>query len=162
MSKLSELDAARKELMAELASVDRQRQEALLLDANAGIPMVGDGVDEEDQDPPEFIPEGGTTADKTLSAAVLLSGQLFAATKSMNQCFKRNAAHMEKASATLEAVAKPARKKTRWDTPESSEKEDGKEAKPSPFAYVVGENPEAATDSMGNKHFFFIHIYTIL
>jgi hypothetical protein len=148
-----EADAAKDELNAHMAVIRKRKQDELLL--NIGQVDSSDNEEEE----PELAVEGENTGQRAYSAAMQISNNLYKATKSMDKCFKSNAKQM----AAVVAASKqgdtptPARKKTRWDQEDSKEKEDGKEAKPSPFAYVVGENPEVATDSMG-KNKFIIHV----
>jgi hypothetical protein len=108
MANRAEVEAARKELRAELAMVERQKQEALILNSNAGIPSVD--LEKEAEPPPSMVVEGETEGERSLNAAMQISSQLFAATKSMDQCFKRNARHMDQASAVLTAANKPPKK----------------------------------------------------
>jgi hypothetical protein len=148
-----EADIARRELDAEMAIIRKKKRDALNL---ALIPIPGEESSEEEKEPeepdPEIVVEGDNLGQRAFSAAMQISTNLYKATKSMDKCFKSNARQMVAVASASKAavVAPPARKRTRWDQEDDKDvKEDGKEARPSPFSYVVGENPEVATDSMG-------------
>jgi hypothetical protein len=140
-----------------MAAIAKQKEADLQLldDSN----RTGVSEEDEEEEAQAMVLEGETEGARAMSAAMQISNNLYRATKSMDKCFKRNAQQMAVATAKLATpVPKPARKKTRWDQDDSKDKEDGKEAKPSPFAYVVGENPEVATNSMGKNSVFHTHI----
>jgi hypothetical protein len=133
-------NAIQKELKA--LRKERERGQAL---AQAGGQVSSEGGDDSsDNDGAEDdSPEEDDDIKSAIKANTRMAREMSNAVKAMT---KEGRKRRREAAITAIPLPEPKRSKDK-----EREKSDGKSGRPSPLAFVVGENPEVARDAEGNK-----------